>query len=57
VFALASATSNITTAHHEAVAIGMRVTFAVATILIVVAMVMAVGSRLLSTSSSTRDMS
>jgi EmrB/QacA subfamily drug resistance transporter len=58
VFALASATSNITTAHHEAVAIGMRVTFAVATILIVVAMVIAVGSRLLSTSSSsTRDMS
>ena len=37
VFALASATSNITPAHPEAVAVGMRITFAVATILIVVA--------------------
>ena len=49
VFALASATSNIETAHPEAVATGMRITFAVATILIVVALVIAVGSRALET--------
>jgi MFS family permease len=47
IFALASATSNITTAHPEAVATGMRITFAVATILIVVALVIAGGSRAL----------
>ena len=35
VFALASATTDITTAHPEAVASGMRITFAVATALIV----------------------
>jgi EmrB/QacA subfamily drug resistance transporter len=56
VFALASATSNITTARPEAVATGMRITFAVATILIVVALVIAVGSRVLATvPSSPRD--
>lgn len=48
VFALASATTDITTARSEAVATGMRVTFAVAAILIVVALAIAVGSRALS---------
>ncbi len=52
VFAFASATSNITTAHHEAVATGMRVTFSFATILIVVAIVITIGSRVLSTPGS-----
>ncbi|UUZ67864.1 MFS transporter [Polaromonas sp. P2-4] len=47
VFALASATIDITTARPEAVATGMRITFAVAAILIVVALVIAVGSRAL----------
>ena len=41
VFALASATTDITTARPEAVATGMRITFAVAAILIVVALVIA----------------
>ncbi len=45
VFALASATSNIITARPEAVATGMRITFAVATILIAVALLIAVASR------------
>ena len=45
VFALASATSNITTARPEAVATGMRTTFAAAAILIVVALAIAAGSR------------
>lgn len=49
VFAFASATSDITTARPEAVAIGMRVTFAIATFLIVVALVVAAGSRALAT--------
>ncbi|PAQ01497.1 MFS transporter [Mesorhizobium mediterraneum] len=47
VFAVASATTDITTARPEAVAAGMRITFAVATILIVVALAIAVGSRAL----------
>ena len=47
VFALASATIDITTVHPEAVATGMQITFAVATILIVVALVIAIGSRVL----------
>ncbi|HIJ87365.1 MAG TPA: MFS transporter [Desulfuromonadales bacterium] len=47
VFALASAASNITTARPEAVATGMRITFAVSAILIVVALAIAVGSRTL----------
>ncbi|HYG82658.1 MAG TPA: MFS transporter [Pyrinomonadaceae bacterium] len=51
VFALASATTDITTARPEAVAAGMRVTFAVAAVLIVVALAVAVGSRALSQSS------
>jgi hypothetical protein len=52
VFALASATSNITTARPEAVATGMRTTFAVAAILNVVALAIAVGSRALAQRSS-----
>jgi len=45
VFALGSATTNIMTARPEAVAAGMRITFAVAAALIVVALAIAVGSR------------
>jgi EmrB/QacA subfamily drug resistance transporter len=45
VFAFASATTDITTARPEAVASGMRVTFAVAAVLVLVALVIAVGSR------------
>ncbi|MCZ4119729.1 hypothetical protein [Streptomyces sp. H39-S7] len=41
VFALASATNDITTARPEAVSTGMRITFAVAAALIVVALVIA----------------
>jgi EmrB/QacA subfamily drug resistance transporter len=44
VFALASATIDITTAQPEPVATGMRITFAVAAILIVVALAIAVGT-------------
>jgi hypothetical protein len=44
VFALASATVDITTARPEAVATGTRITFAVAAMLIVVALAIAVGS-------------
>jgi EmrB/QacA subfamily drug resistance transporter len=44
VFALASATADITTARPEAVATGMRITFAVAAVLIVGAIVIALGS-------------
>jgi EmrB/QacA subfamily drug resistance transporter len=49
VFALGSAATDITTAPPEAVATGMRITFAVAAILIVVARAIAVGSRALAT--------
>jgi EmrB/QacA subfamily drug resistance transporter len=45
VFAFALATSDITTAHPEPVATGMRITFAVAAGLIVVALAIAVRSR------------
>ena len=45
VFALASGTIDITTARPEAVAGGMRITFAVAAALIAVALAIAVGSR------------
>jgi Na+/melibiose symporter-like transporter len=41
VFALGSATTNVTTAHAEAVAAGMRITFAVAAVLMVVALAIA----------------
>jgi MFS family permease len=47
VFALASATTDITTANPGAVATGMRITFAVTGVLIVVALALAVGSRAL----------
>jgi MFS family permease len=47
VFALASATSDITTAHPEAVANGMRVTFAVAGIMMLIAIAIWAGSRAL----------
>jgi EmrB/QacA subfamily drug resistance transporter len=49
VFALASATTDIATAHPEAVAIGMRITFAVAALLIVVALAIALYCRALAT--------
>ncbi len=45
VFALASATHDITTAHPDAVATGLQITFAVATTLIVGALVIAIASR------------
>jgi EmrB/QacA subfamily drug resistance transporter len=45
VFALASAAPDITTASPDAVATGMRVTFAVAGVLIVIALAIAIGSR------------
>jgi len=45
VFAFASATTDITTARPEAVATGMRITFAVAAILIVIALAIALGGR------------
>ncbi|MFC3108648.1 MFS transporter [Undibacterium arcticum] len=44
VFALASATINITMARPDAIAAGMRITFAVAEILIVVALAIAIGA-------------
>ena len=47
VFAVSAATTDITTARPEAVATGMRTTFAVAAVLIVVAIAGAVGSRVL----------
>lgn len=46
-FALASATTDIAAAGPKAVAVGMRTTFAVAAVLIVVALAIAVGSRAL----------
>jgi EmrB/QacA subfamily drug resistance transporter len=49
VFALASATTDVTMAPPEAIAAGMRITFAVAAILIVVALAIAAGSRALAT--------
>jgi len=45
VFALGAATTNIMTAPPQAVAAGMRITFAVAAALIVVALAIAIGSR------------
>ncbi len=44
VFAFASAATDITTAHPEAVATGMRRTFMVAAVLIAVALALAVGT-------------
>jgi MFS family permease len=54
VFALASGTIDITTTPPEAVAAGMRITFAVAAALIVVALAIAVGSRAAATRQSPR---
>ncbi len=54
VFALASAAADITTAPPAAVATGMRVTFAVAATLIIVALTIAAGSRALATRSELR---
>jgi hypothetical protein len=50
VFALASGAIDVTTAHPDAVAAGMRITFAVATVLIVAALALAIAaaSRVLS---------
>jgi MFS family permease len=45
VFTLASAMTDVTTARPEVVATGMRITFAVAAVLIAVALAIAVGSR------------
>ena len=42
VFALGSAMNNITTAHPDAVATGMRITFAVSAVLILVALAISV---------------
>ncbi len=47
VFAFASATLDVTTAHPESVAIGMRTTFALAALLIVAALTITVASRAL----------
>jgi MFS family permease len=55
VFSFASMTTDITTAHPEAVATGMRVTFAVAAALTVVAALISVGSRASSTRRSSSD--
>jgi EmrB/QacA subfamily drug resistance transporter len=52
VFALASGTANVTTAPPEAVAIGMRATFALAAALIGVALLVAIGSRALAATRS-----
>jgi EmrB/QacA subfamily drug resistance transporter len=49
VFALASATSDIATAHPDAIAVGMRITFAVAASLIAAALVITVASRAFAT--------
>jgi MFS family permease len=55
VFTLASATSDITAAPPGAVAAGMRVTFAVAAVLVVVALAVAVGSRAASRRGAPQD--
>ena len=44
VFAIASATNDITTAEPEAITVGMRITFAVAAVLIVIAIAIAIGT-------------
>jgi len=47
VFALGSGAGDMATARPEAVAAGLRVTFAVATLLVAVALLVAAGSRAL----------
>ncbi|MBT2477418.1 MFS transporter [Streptomyces sp. ISL-94] len=54
VFSLASAAADVATARPDAVAGGMRITFAVAGVLIVVALAMAVGSRTLARRAAAR---
>lgn len=54
VFALASAAHDIATAEPGAVAVGMRITFAVAGILMVLALAIALGSRVLASKSTGR---
>jgi phosphate/sulfate permease len=48
VFAFASGMNDITTAHAEAIAAGMRITFLVAAVLIMFALAIAAGSRVFS---------
>ncbi len=48
VFAVASGANDITTTNPEAVAAGLRITFAVATVLIMVALAIVIGSRIFS---------
>lgn len=55
VFALATAAIDIATAEPAAVAAGMRITFAVAGVLIVVALTLAMGSRALATRRSVQE--
>jgi len=55
VFALAAAASDIATARPAAIAAGMRMTFVVAALLIVVALAIAAASRALATPSSRAD--
>jgi hypothetical protein len=57
VFALGSAAVDVTTAHADAVATGMRVTFAVAAALIVVALAITFGSRARATRPAEPDQS
>ena len=57
VFALGSATTNIMTARPEAVAAGMRITFAVAAALMVLGLAIAAGTRTLSRRTATRGAS
>lgn len=54
VFAFASGTNDITTAHAEAVAAGMRITFLVAAVLIMIALAIMVGSCIFSSPLSER---
>jgi Na+/melibiose symporter-like transporter len=49
VVAFAAGTSDIAVAAPEAVATGMRITFAIAAVLIVVAVILSIGSRTFST--------
>ena len=57
VFALASATIDIATARPDAVATGMRITFAVSGVLIVIALVIVTGSRVATKATSCDDKS
>jgi hypothetical protein len=52
VFAFASSATYINTAHAENIATGLRVTFAIAAVLVVVSIAIAIGSRIATTHSS-----